>query len=90
MAEAFTIGLFAVAFLLAARMGRWHLLQTVVFSAVMCAGIYWKWTIGGTATSIVAGLAAFIVTIAVAILVGLVRLVLKRAADTVRNSPTVH
>ena len=63
---AFTVGLFVIAFIMAARMGRWFLLQTAVFVAVMCAGIYFKWTIGGYATSMLAVFAAFIVTRAVA------------------------
>lgn len=63
-----TYGLFALAFIMAARLGRWYLLQTIVFCTVMCAGIYWKWTIGSQATAFVAMGAAFIATVIVAVL----------------------
>lgn len=62
-----TYGIFALAFVMAARLGRWYLFQTIVFAAVMCAGIYFRWTIGGYAMSIVAYTAAFIATRAVAV-----------------------
>jgi hypothetical protein len=60
----FTVALFATALLMAARLGRWHLLQVAVFALVSCAGIYWS--IGGYAASVIAGLAAYFVTIIVA------------------------
>jgi hypothetical protein len=71
-AAVITYGLFALAFLMAARLGRWYLLQTVVFCAVMCAGIYFKWTIGSQATAFVAMTATFIATVAVAVVVAAV------------------
>lgn len=68
----FTISLFATAHIIAAwKFGRWGLLQMAVFSAVICSGIYWKWTIGGYATSMVAAVAAFTVTVVVGYLVAL-------------------
>jgi hypothetical protein len=61
----FTIALFAIAFMMAAQMSRWHLLQMMVFAAVCCSSVYWKWGVSGIATSIVGCVAAFIVTRAV-------------------------
>lgn len=67
MAAAVTFGVFALAFVLAARMGRWFLFQTMIFSAVLCAAIYFRWSIDGYAASIVAYVTAFIATRAVAV-----------------------
>lgn len=67
-----TIGIFALAFIMAARLGRWYLFQTVIFAAVMCAGVYFKWTIGAYATSFVAYGASFIATKLVAMIVAAV------------------
>lgn len=85
----FTVSLFAAAFIMAARMSRWHLLQMVVFAGVMCAGIYWEWTIGGYATAIVGGLVALIVTLAVNLVV-LATISARRAVTKVARafSPT--
>lgn len=67
MAAAVTFGVFALAFLLAARMGRWFLFQTMIFAAVLCAAIYFRWAIGGYAASIIAYITAFMATRLVAV-----------------------
>lgn len=40
----FTYGLFIVTLLMLAWNSRWHLLQGVIFIAVVCSNIHWQWT----------------------------------------------
>jgi NADH:ubiquinone oxidoreductase subunit 3 (subunit A) len=76
-----TISLFAIVFFLAARMGRWHFFQVIIFIAVMCSGVYFKWTVGGHATALLAVMIAFIATVLVSAVVTLLRTLRQRVSQ---------
>jgi len=41
---------------------RWHLLQGVIFMAVVCSNIYWKWTDNTYVAALIGAVCAYIVS----------------------------
>lgn len=82
----FTAGLFAAAGIIAAvRFGRWHLLQIVVFAAVLCGNVYFRWTPNPYLASIVGIGAALIATVLVQTIVDRMAAA-RRAFDSIRRA----
>ena len=87
----FTVGLFALAGIIAAvRFGRWHLLQIVVFAAVLCGNVYFRWTPNPYLAGIAGIGAAFIATVLAQTIVDQMAAIRRGVGLTRRARPEVH